>query len=60
VTYSWLLLYGKYPDHKKAQALKDFVTWSVSDGQKFAEGLGFISLPPHISEVAIKAISEIQ
>jgi phosphate transport system substrate-binding protein len=60
VTYSWLLLYGKYPYQEKAQALKDFVKWSVSDGQKFAEKLGFISLPPDISELAIKAVSEIQ
>ncbi len=60
VTYSWLLLYGKYPDQKKSQALKDFVTWSVGDGQKFAEKLGFISLPPHIRELALRAINEIK
>ena len=51
VTYSWILLYGSYPDQKKATALKDFVRWGITDGQKYSEGLGFISLPPHIREL---------
>jgi phosphate transport system substrate-binding protein len=40
VTYSWLLLYGSYPDQKKAKALTDFVKWGITDGQKYAENLG--------------------
>jgi len=60
VTYSWLLLYGSYPDQKKAKALKDFVKWGITDGQKFSEGLGFISLPPTIQELGVKAIDGIQ
>ncbi len=40
VTYSWILLYGSYPDQKKAKALKDFVKWGITDGQKYSESLG--------------------
>ena len=60
VTYSWILLYGNYPDQKKAKALKDFVTWGITDGQKYSESLGYISLPPHIRELGLKAVDDIQ
>ena len=60
VTYSWILLYGSYPDQKKAKALKDFVKWGITDGQKYSESLGYISLPPHIRELGVKAIDDIQ
>ena len=60
VTYSWLLLYGSYPDQKKAGALKNFVKWGLTDGQKYAESLGYISLPPRIRELGVKAVDDIQ
>ncbi|MFZ5453603.1 MAG: phosphate ABC transporter substrate-binding protein PstS [Thermodesulfobacteriota bacterium] len=60
VTYSWILLYGNYPDQKKAKALKDFVKWGITDGQDFSEDLGFCSLPPRIRELGLKALNEIQ
>jgi phosphate transport system substrate-binding protein len=60
VTYSWILLYGSYPDQKKAQALKDFVTWGITEGQKYASSLGYISLPPHVQQLDEKAISTVQ
>ena len=59
VTYSRILLYGNHSDQKKGTALKEFIKWGLSDGQKFAEVLGFISLPPHIQELGIKAVDEI-
>ncbi len=60
VTYSWLLLYGSYPDEKKAKELKDFVKWAITAGQEYAERLGYISLPPHIRELGEKALGEIK
>lgn len=42
---TWLLLYGKYEDTTKLDALKGFVTWTLTDGQKFAPELGYIPLP---------------
>jgi phosphate transport system substrate-binding protein len=60
VTYSWLLLYGSYPDEKKAKELKDFVKWGLTAGQEYAERIGYISLPPHIRELGEKALGEIK
>jgi phosphate transport system substrate-binding protein len=60
VTYSWLMLYGNYPDQKKGRALKDFVKWGITEGQNSSEGLGYCSLPPQIREKAIFAIEGIK
>jgi len=60
VTYSWILLYGSYPEAKKAKALKDFVKGGLTAGQKHSEALGFCSLPPHIQELGVKAVDAIQ
>ncbi len=52
VTFSWLLLYKKYADPKKAAALKDWVSWGLTTGQTFASGLGYIPLPAETAALA--------
>ncbi len=46
VTFTWIIAYKKYPDAKKAQTLKDALNYCLTDGQKDAEPLGYIPLPP--------------
>ena len=58
VTYSWLLLYRHY-DETKAAALKDYVTWCLTDGQEFSESLGFVRLPPRVVSRAVRAVGNI-
>ncbi|MEM8831806.1 MAG: phosphate ABC transporter substrate-binding protein PstS [Cyanobacteria bacterium P01_G01_bin.19] len=48
VTYTWLLAYQNYDDADKLQAFKDVVNWSLTDGQDFAEELGYIPLPDNV------------
>ena len=45
VTFTWIMAYKKYPDAKKAQTLKDALSYCLADGQKAAEPLGYIPLP---------------
>ena len=52
VTFSWLLLYKKYGDSKRAAALKDWVKWGLATGQTFASGLGYIPLPAETAALA--------
>ncbi len=59
VTYSWLLLYGKYPDQKNGSAVKDFVTWGITKGQQYSPELGYCPLPSSVAEKARKALDEI-
>jgi phosphate transport system substrate-binding protein len=51
-TFSWLLLYKKYADQKKAAALKDWVSFGLTTGQTFASALGYIPLPPETAALA--------
>jgi phosphate transport system substrate-binding protein len=60
VTYSWLLLYGNYPDSKKTAALKDFVKWAIGEGQRYSENLGYCRVPSGIIGLAEKAVEEIR
>lgn len=59
-TFTWLLLYKKYSDSAKLQALKDFVTYGITDGQKFSGELGYIPLPPAVVEKSKAALATVQ
>lgn len=59
-TFTWLLLYKKYADANELKALKDFVTYGLTDGQKFAPELGYIPLPAPVVEKAKAALATIE
>lgn len=59
-TFSWLLLYRKYDDAAKLQALKDFVTYGLTEGQSFAVDLGYIPLPEAVVARANAALASIE
>lgn len=56
VTYTWLICKPTYTDANKGNALKDVINYGLTDGQKAADGLGYIPLPdPVIQKVKAKA-----
>jgi len=59
VTFSWLLLYGRYPDAGKAAALKQFVSWSLTTGQGYSRELGYIPLPAEVAAQSLAALDRI-
>ena len=59
-TFSWLLLYKKYDSKEVWEALKKFVTYSLSDGQKFANELGYIPLPKDVAGKSEAALGSIE
>jgi phosphate transport system substrate-binding protein len=59
VTYTWLICYRKYPDAKKLAALQDLLKYSLTDGQKESEALGYIPLPANVSSKALAAVQTI-
>ena len=60
VSFTWLLLNKKYSDAAKLKALKDFVAWGLTDGQKFSEELGYIPLPAPVVVKAQAALATVQ
>jgi phosphate transport system substrate-binding protein len=59
VTYTWLICYRKYPDKVKLQAMQDLLRFGLTEGQKDAETLGYIPLPPAVAEKANGAIQNL-
>ena len=59
VTYTWLLCYKKYADPKIRDALKGVIQYGLTDGQKFSEQLGYITLPSNVVTAVTKAVEQI-
>jgi len=56
VTFTWMILYKKYPDKDKLDALKGLVAYGLTDGQKESEALGYVPLPDNIASKAKAAV----
>jgi phosphate transport system substrate-binding protein len=59
VTYTWLICYKQYTDKNKMAAMQDLVRFGLSDGQKDAEALGYIPLPPTVVDKAQSAVQNL-
>ncbi len=57
---TWLLLYEKPSDRRKAQKLLAFVRWCLTDGQALASSLDYAPLPPRLRERVLASLPEIQ
>jgi phosphate transport system substrate-binding protein len=56
-TFTWLLVTAKARDAKKDATLKAFLNWAMTDGQSFAEALGYARLP---ADLAKRELADIQ
>jgi phosphate transport system substrate-binding protein len=59
-SFTYLLVPGKIDDAAKKKAIKDFLTWMLSTGQKDAPGLDFAPLPKAVAAKEQKQIALIQ
>jgi phosphate transport system substrate-binding protein len=57
VGLTWLLLYGKYDDPGKVDALKNFIKWSLNEGDRYASDLGYLPIPNELQEKVINTIN---
>ena len=60
VTFSWLLLSKQDDDQRTAAALKQDVTWCLTEGQAFNEFLGYVLLAPQVIAHTMAAVDRIQ
>ncbi len=59
-TFTWLLIPSHIPDAAKAKTIKAFLQWMLADGQKYAAGLSYASLPKEVLAKEVKQIAKIQ
>ncbi len=60
VSLSWILLYSQYPERQRARALKEAMTWGLTEGQPIAGQMGYIPLPENITARATQSVTSIQ
>jgi phosphate transport system substrate-binding protein len=59
-TFTWLLIPSHIPDAAKAKTIKAILQWMLADGQKYAAGLSYASLPKEVIAKEVKQIAQIQ
>jgi phosphate transport system substrate-binding protein len=59
-SFTWLLIPAHIEDAAKRDAIKGFLKWMLTDGQKYNEGLTYAQLPKTVIEKEMKAISLVQ
>jgi phosphate transport system substrate-binding protein len=59
-SFTWLLVPAKFSDASKRDAIKDFLKWSLGDGQNYAEALSYAKLPKEVVARETKALASIQ
>jgi phosphate transport system substrate-binding protein len=59
-SFTWLLLYESPKDKKSAKTMVDFMQWALTDGQKFAEPLGYAPLPDSVVKLEMEALKKIK
>jgi phosphate transport system substrate-binding protein len=56
---TYLLVRPTYSDAAKAKLVKGFVKWLLTDGQKYAEGVGFAKLPAALQTKALAQLDKV-
>lgn len=59
-TATYMLAYEKGGDAAKQKGVVDFFTWSLKNGQKMAEELGFVALPPSVVKMVEAEMKQIR
>jgi len=59
-SFTWLLIPAKFSDAAKRDAMKGFLKWALTDGQKGVEDLSYAKLPKEVVAKELKAINSIQ
>jgi phosphate transport system substrate-binding protein len=59
-TYTWLLIPEKMNDQTKAKALKAFLQWGLTDGQKYTKPLSYAPLPGVVVQKELQQMKKLQ
>lgn len=60
VTYTWILAKKKYADPARAKALKDVLSWCLTEGQKMSASLYYVPLPEGVSKRVLDSVHAIE
>lgn len=63
-SFSYILLYKELTDNptmdrEKAEALVNFLSWAITDGQQYADDLGYVPLPDSVVKLNQETLSSL-
>ncbi len=58
--FTYLMVYGSAKNPQKGAALKDFLKWAMTDGQKAAPALDYAPLPKAVADQNLKTIDALK
>lgn len=58
-SFTWLLIPSQFPDPAKANAIRSFLQWMLTDGQKYATELSYAPLPQPVVQKEMAQIQQI-
>jgi phosphate transport system substrate-binding protein len=59
-SFTWLLLYENPKDKAMSKVMTDFVKWALTDGQKYASGLGYAPLPAEVVKLEMAQLAKVK
>ena len=59
-TFTWLLIPSQITDPSKAKAMRGFLQWMLTDGQKFATPLSYAPLPQQVVQKALAQVGQVR
>jgi phosphate transport system substrate-binding protein len=59
-SFTWLLLYQDPKEKPQGKIMVEFMKWALSDGQKFANDLGYAPIPRNVVDMEMKALATIK
>ena len=57
---TWLLVHRNNSNAEKGAAIKDFLSWALTDGQKYASDLSYAPLPDSLRAKVLKMVGTIE
>ncbi len=59
-SFTYLLIPEKIADRRKAEAIKGFLQWMLTEGQGMAESLDYARLPEAVVQIEMNKLSQVQ
>ncbi len=59
-SFTWLLLYRHHEDARRSRVMVEFMRWALTEGQAYAERLGYAPLPRALIERELAALDTIR
>jgi phosphate transport system substrate-binding protein len=56
---TWMMVYRKYPDQAKADAVKNWIRWVLKDGQNVNTQQGFAKIPPETAQLVLQELDTV-